>query len=179
MYINSHQLSSSIYEQQGLLKHLVINCCLYQLLTLQFLLAAMRVKTTTIQTLVHTDQLKSAFTLNLWATRRIKNISLMWTVVYQLSSTLTLQFFIISKQSQNNIHTNSCLYQLSPAFILDLWATRRVKHCYIVSYKLLSSNSYHHYFIQLRTHLHVYQNKTLFLLLLERKTWREATSKDT
>ena len=81
--------------------------------------------------------------------------------------------------NQNYFHTNSCLYELSSAFIFDLRTARRVKHCYIVSYKLLSSNSYHHYFIQLRTHLHVYQNKTLFLLLLERKTSREATSKET
>ena len=180
-------------------------------------------------------QLSSAFILDLWAARWIKTISLVQTVVYRLSSTLTLQFllsarrveitfmqtlvyinfhqfsssiykqqgelkqlasfkllsistltnsahpsvFIVGKESQNNFHTNSCLYQISSAFILDLWATKRVKHCYIVSYKLLSTNSYHNYFIHLRTHLHVYQNKTLFFLLLERKTSREATSKET
>ena len=94
-------------------------------------------------------QLSSAFILDLWAARIIKTFS------YKLLSILAAHssVFISSNESQNNYHTNSCLYiyQPSSAFILDLWTTRRVKHCYIVSYKLLSSNSYHHYFIHLHT----------------------------
>ena len=116
-------------------------------------------------------QLSSAFILDLWAASIIKTFS------YKLLSISTPHpsVFIIDKERQNKQLSS----ELLSTSIIDLWATRRVKHCYIFSYKLLSSNSYHHYFIQLRTHLHVYQSKTLFLLLLERQTSREATSKET